>query len=996
MAVRTFVLMELLEDRRLMCLPGDYYDVATGQFVSAGTDKHYASDVPAHAVPVVNTEGAAPPLLIALDGTSLTADAPASAIISSAAAGDWGPKFDFANDVVPIHAAVMPNGKVLLWDFVDSWVWNPAQGNAGSLLNTGRPSNYTDDKFHLMFCAGHSWLADGKLYVTGGQVDGGGSEKSALYDPTSDTWIPGPDLSGGRWYPTNTTLPNGEVLVVSGSPDATYGNADPLPQIYNPKTNTLRDLTGAIRRQPLYPFMYVAPNGRVFDAGPTQETWFLNTSGTGSWTQGPSSNYGYRDYGSSVMYRPGKVMIVGGSRDIWGEAPTDTLETIDLNTASPTWKYADPMSVGRRQFTATITPDGNVVVIGGSSAKGFNTAAVETTSGNIDASVYHAEVWNPDAPAGQQWTTLASMSTRRLYHHTVLLLPDGRLLSMGGGHPQGELLKLDGTGDRNAGVDANHPDAEIFSPPYLFNGSRPTISAAPNGIAYGGQFAVDTPEAADIKKVTLVKLGSVTHGVNMDQRFDALTFTRSGTRLTVNSPANANRMPPGHYMLFVLNSKGVPSVAKIISVGASARPNVTTLSDSPDPVTAGASVTLTATGVTDDHGVGSVKFFRESNGVAGLQFTAGGDALIGTDTSGADGWKITVSTSGMNGGAYRYYARAVDIYGLGGGAATTTNTVQAGTSGGSASISGNVFNDYDVDGARDSNEPALSGWTVFIDADKDGALDAGEKTAQTNASGNYAFTGLAAGSYRVSSVAQSGYRRTAPGSGFHDVTLTAGQAVASRNFAQTRKVTISGTVFNDSNGDGVRQSGEPVANGWKVFVDDDKDGVHDAAEYSALTDSQGNYAFKLLWGDRVHRVRVAPQTGWRVSSPESGYHDVSAAWAGVYTGRNFGVSQKTLIAGTVFADANSSQSRDSGESGLSGWRIYIDHNNNGLFDTGDAGILTDSAGNFRFRAQSAGSFVVRVVQQSGYTRTTPTGGAFSFSLSNGGIKTGLLFGQKRI
>jgi hypothetical protein len=189
-----------------------------------------------------------------------------------------------------------------------------------------------------------------------------------------------------------------------------------------------------------------------------------------------------------------------------------------------------------------VLPDGTVLATGG----GPDTNAV-----GVDNAVLAAELWSP---VTETWTTLASMSRPRLYHSNALLLPDARVLILGGGRFNG--------GD----APTDQKSSEIFSPPYLFKGPRPVIASAPSATTYGTNISVQTPDAASIGSVVLMKLGTVTHSFNTNQRIVPLAFTAGSGTLSVQTPANANLAPPGHYMLFILNTNGVPSVASIVQL----------------------------------------------------------------------------------------------------------------------------------------------------------------------------------------------------------------------------------------------------------------------------------------------------------------------------------------------------------------------------------------------------------------------------------------------
>lgn len=470
--------------------------------------------------------------------------------IHAATAGDpgvegaWSEVYDWP--CVAIHLHLLPDGKLLTWADDDSLMptrlGDFSKAFVVAIPPNDRPASTVveiDNTVTNLFCAGHAYLPDGRLLVVGGHEGSEyvGSADTTIFDPATYAWETRTDapMYGGRWYASALTLGNGEVVVVSGT-RTSQGDYNPLPQVW--QTNAgggWRNLTTAQLSIPYYPSLFLAPDGRVFCSGSQQTTRYLNTAGTGRWSAGPKRTFTERFYGASVMYDEAKILMAGG-----GNPPTATAEVIDLAAPTPTWKATGSMAFARRHTTAVVLADGKVLVVNGSGSPGNDAAKA----------VLAAELWNPGTG---KWSTLASMAIKRLYHSTALLLPDGRVLVAGGGRPSAT----------HGGAD--NANAEIFSPPYLFKGPRPTITAAPASVTYGAKVLVQTPDAATIDKVRLVRLGSVTHTVNMNQRAKVLAFQRQTAKLKLTIPSDPNLLPPGHYMLFILRG-GVPSVAKIIRV----------------------------------------------------------------------------------------------------------------------------------------------------------------------------------------------------------------------------------------------------------------------------------------------------------------------------------------------------------------------------------------------------------------------------------------------
>jgi endonuclease YncB( thermonuclease family) len=466
--------------------------------------------------------------------------------------GQWGPVVDWP--VVGVHVALLPNGKVLAYDSIGdhatesypvqdhtrATVWDPATG-------TQTPVN-VDTGFNV-FCSGLAHLTDGSIFLAGGNKDQqlNGIVQTHTFNPTTNTWSLGPNMVAGRWYPSVTPLRDGEMLITEGGPD--------MPEVRT-TAGGLRALNTASLNLPLYPWIDVAPDGRAFYSGPDQTMRSLNTTGGGAWQAFGQRDTLDRSYGSHALYDIGKILVAGG-----GASSADA-RVIDINGATPQVSATAPMAHGRRQHNLTVLADGTVLATGGNSS---GASLVDLNSG-----VYPAEQWNP---ATRQWKTLAAMQVTRQYHSTALLLPNGRVLSAGGG--------ICDTCDT---VQYLAKNAEVFTPPYLFknDGSgelapRPTIAAAPNQAAYATHISISTPDAASIRKVALVRLGAVTHSVNMEQRYVPLSFTSASGTLTATAPRDANVAPPGMYMLFAIDANGVPSTARMLTVTEHTTPTPVTV-----------------------------------------------------------------------------------------------------------------------------------------------------------------------------------------------------------------------------------------------------------------------------------------------------------------------------------------------------------------------------------------------------------------------------------
>jgi YVTN family beta-propeller protein len=455
--------------------------------------------------------------------------------------GAWSPPFSWP--LIAAHAVLTPDGRVLTYGtdgngiqtgyFIYD-VWDPQAGPTGAghlTLPNGTATDIFCSSQLILPQSGNIFLAGGDNWVNG-RTTNTGNNNTNVYNPADNSLARGSNMNRARWYSTSTALLNGEIYIQGGS-----GGGD-LPEI-RALDGGMRLLTNASTNglSANFPRNFLAPDGRVFGFDTAGRMYYVSPVSTGL-LQGAGQLPGATSWTSSaVMFQPGRILQMGGA--------SSAALVIDINGVQPVVTTTQSMSTQRQWVSATVLPDGRVLGTGGSS--------VENQLSGVNNT---AEIWNP---ATGTWTQGAAGVHARLYHSFGLLLPDATVLIGGGGAP-GPLKNL---------------NAEIYYPPYLFDAggaraARPEIVSAPDTVVAGDRFAVGVAGASSVSRVSFIKTGSTTHSVNMDQRYLSLPFTANGALLDVQLPSRAGDVPPGYYMLFVLDGQGVPSVARMMRVGVSA------------------------------------------------------------------------------------------------------------------------------------------------------------------------------------------------------------------------------------------------------------------------------------------------------------------------------------------------------------------------------------------------------------------------------------------
>jgi galactose oxidase len=486
---------------------------------------------------------------------SVASAATTSTSTSPSVIGQWGPTIAFP--LVPVAAALISGDRLLVWSADEELNYDSSgdeQYTQTAVMNLATgvvTSAVVSNTAHDMFCPGASILPNGDVLVTGGV----GDTDSSIYDPNTNTWSTGPQMNIGRGYQGQTTLADGQAFVLGGSWSGPA--VDKVAEVYS-RTAGWRELT----QVPAFPIetndaqgvyradnhgWFIATTGdRVFQAGPSQEMHWISTTGAGSITDaGARGASGDEMNGNAVLYDIDKIFTVGGAPDYQDSNATNVANIVDISGDTPTVTATASMTYSRAFANSVVLPTGKILTVGGESY------AVPFSDETSDL---YPEMWDPNTG---QWTVMAEEAEPRNYHSVAVLLPDGTVFSGGGGLCGGD-------------CSTNHPDGQIFYPPYLFNAdgtlrARPEISSAPASAQTGQTITVTT--AGPVQSFDLIRYGESTHSIDNDQRRIPLSIvSSSGDTYQLTIPSDPGVALPGPYMLFAIDASGTPSVSVTIRV----------------------------------------------------------------------------------------------------------------------------------------------------------------------------------------------------------------------------------------------------------------------------------------------------------------------------------------------------------------------------------------------------------------------------------------------
>ncbi len=471
--------------------------------------------------------------------------------------GRWDPLTD--SPVFPVHAAVLHTGKVLLFSGRAEQYHLLADYPLESAMYDPATDTFVNQPFgENLFCAGHSFLEDGRLLVGGGDRPDSGDPRipsTHVFDPATETWTKLPnDMQAIRWYPTLLTLADGRVMAASGA------GSGAMHEIFDPATDAWTAIAGADRLfSGLYPSLHLLPSGEIFwsrtawgnEGGTNAARLAFTGANSGTWSDLAPMEFPDRQEGAAVTVVDATVnppvtivYVIGGGAA--GVKNPQSCEAIDVTSLVPvpSWYRIADLNAPRTNVNAVLLPDGKILAVGGQ--RNGKWAADPNP-------VHEAEIYDP---ATDTWTLTPAMTSPRQYHSVAVLLPDGRVLSAGGIDPT-----LGGTPARDLRT------MEMFTPGYVDAPVRPSISAPLGAVAYGATFDVGTPDAAGVGSVVLLRPLAVTHHTDANQRLVRLPFSvTNANTLTATAPVDGNVAPPGMWMLFIVTPDGIASTAEFVQL----------------------------------------------------------------------------------------------------------------------------------------------------------------------------------------------------------------------------------------------------------------------------------------------------------------------------------------------------------------------------------------------------------------------------------------------
>ena len=606
--------------------------------------------------------------------------------LSSADVGAWQ-VLAFHSEVLAVHAALLPSGDVLFAagsgnslirfespDFGDvakkiwvSVVWDPTisppPGNDTNFFHPATPHD-SAGKVLDFFCGGETFVPDGGLLSAGGTLvfahPGAGftgRPDTVVFDPATEQWSGRRPMQHGRWYPSLISLGDGRVLATAGLSET--GRRNTSIETFFPGSNSwqVSRTPPSFGGLPTYAHLYLLADGSVcyagghMDDGPADALRLDLTRDPVVVTPLPGlSQVNARDQCASVLLPPAqaqRVMIMGGASG--GGDAIKNVDIVDFSQPHPAYRPAAALAKGRKHLNATLLPDRTVLVTGGSGRGEDPTQATN-----------QAEVYDPQTDT---WQTMATASVTRMYHSVALLLPDGRVVTAGGNPKQGTHVQWDDDPNEEMRL-------EIYSPPYLFKGPRPVISAVRTEWRYGQTVNISSPDAGHLQWASLIRPGSTTHSFNTSQRLVDLPITaQAAGSVQVKVPAEPNLAPPGWYMLFLTSNNRVPSVARWVHLARAPR---TALPGSPYNHAILGTPTL----------AGYWPLAEASGTVAYDVLGANHGSYIGHPTLGAPGARATAAAVRLN-GLYQYVLlpRLIEIdfsleFWFSSGGGTGTNVTQ--------------------------------------------------------------------------------------------------------------------------------------------------------------------------------------------------------------------------------------------------------------------------------------------------------------------------------